>query len=254
MSLVDKFRLDEKVAVVTGASSGLGLAFALALAEAGASVVLGGRRVDRLESVKAQIEDRGRGVIAIPTDVTESKDCAALADAAMSRFGRLDILVNSAGISSSVPASRETPDQFRGVVETNLMGSYWMAQACSKRMTPGASIINVSSVIGFTSTGLPQAAYASSKSGLIGLTRDLAQQWSGRKGIRVNAIAPGFFPTEMTDEMDSPYLRDIIEKRVPMGRLGELDECASVVVFLASDAASFITGICLPVDGGLLTS
>lgn len=251
---LDKFRLDEKVAVVTGASSGLGVAFAVALAEAGACVALGGRRTDRLEMTKQKIEDLGCRAIAVRTDVTDPEDCQALANATLEQFGRLDVLVNSAGIGASVPASRELPEQFRLVVETNLMGSYWMAQACSKYMKPGASIINVSSVIGFTSAGLPQAAYASSKSGLIGLTRDLAQQWSGRKGIRVNLIAPGFFPTEMTDLLDAQYLRNITEARVPMGRLGRLDECATAAVFLASEASSFITGICLPVDGGLLTT
>jgi len=240
--------------VITGASSGLGVAFAIALAEAGADVALGARRIEKLESTRLRIEELGRKAIAVATDVTIPEDCHALADAALEQLGGVDILINCAGLGASVPASRELPEDFRRVVETNLMGSYWMAQACAKYMQSGSSIINIGSVLGFTSTGLPQAAYASSKTAIIGLTRDLAQQWSGRKGIRVNAIAPGFFPTEMTDELDDEYLREIVKQRVPLGRTGQLEECASVAVFLASDAASYVTGVCLPVDGGLLTS
>jgi NAD(P)-dependent dehydrogenase (short-subunit alcohol dehydrogenase family) len=254
VNVIDKFRVVGKRAVVTGASSGLGVAFAIALAEAGADVALGARRVERLESTRRRIEELERRSIAVATDVTLPDDCHALARATMEQLGGVDILINCAGLGTSVPASRESPEQFRRVVETNLMGSYWMAQACAKFMEPGASIINISSVLGFTSTGLPQAAYASSKTAIIGLTRDLAQQWSGRKGIRVNALAPGFFPTEMTDELEDGYLREIIEQRVPLGRTGHLEECAAVAVFLASEAASYVTGVCIPVDGGLLTS
>lgn len=254
MSVLDEFRLTGKRAVITGASSGLGVAFAIALAEAGADVALGARRTEKLESTRLHIEQMGRKAVAVAIDVTIPEDCIALADAALEELGGVDILINCAGLGASVPASRELPEDFRRVVETNLMGSYWMAQACAKHMQPGSSIINIGSILGFTSTGLPQAAYASSKTAIIGLTRDLAQQWSGRKGIRVNAIAPGFFPTEMTDELDDEYLREIVQRRVPLGRPGHLEECASVAVFLASDAASYVTGICLPVDGGLLTS
>ncbi len=254
MNVIERFRLDGRVALVTGASSGLGVAFALALAEAGADLAIGARRVERLDGLRGEIERLGRRCLTVRTDVTVPEECDEFAERAVAELGRIDVLVNSAGVGASVPASRETPEQFRFVVETNLMGSYWMAQAAGRRMGPGSSIINVSSILGLTSTGLPQAAYAASKSGLIGLTRDLAQQWSGRKGIRVNAIAPGFFPTEMTDELTEDYLEGIVTRRVPLGRLGRLEECASVVVFLASEAAAYVTGVCLPVDGGLLTS
>ena len=117
----------------------------------------------------------------------------------MAEFGRVDILVNNAGVGTAAPATRETPEQFRQVIDVNLNGCYWMAQACGRVMQPGSSIVNISSILGLTTAGLPQAAYAASKAGLIGLTRDLAQQWTGRKGIRVNALAPGFFKSEMTD-------------------------------------------------------
>ena len=167
----------------------------------------------------------------------------------MDEFGRVDVLVNNAGIGTAVPATRETPEQFRQVIDVNLNGCYWMAQACGRVMQPGSSIINISSVLGLTTAGLPQAAYASSKAGLIGMTRDLAQQWTGRKGIRVNAIAPGFFESEMTDAYPEGYLESQ-QPRIPVGRKGDPRELAATAVFLASDAAGYITGQTLPVDGG----
>jgi NAD(P)-dependent dehydrogenase (short-subunit alcohol dehydrogenase family) len=253
MSILDLFRLEDRVAVITGASSGLGVVFAQALAEAGADVALGARRVDRLEATCDTVRALGRRAISVRTDVVDPADCQALVDRAMDEFGRVDILVNNAGIGTAAPATRETPEQFRGVIDVNLNGCYWMAQACGRVMQPGSSIINISSVLGLTTAGLPQAAYAASKAGLIGLTRDLAQQWTGRKGIRVNALAPGFFLSEMTDEYPPGYL-DSMMPRVLAGRPGDPSELAAALVFLASDAAAYVTGIVLPVEGGLLTS
>ncbi|MDQ1321386.1 MAG: 3-oxoacyl-ACP reductase FabG, partial [Actinomycetota bacterium] len=198
MSVLDLFRLDGKVAVVTGASSGLGVAFAQAVAEAGADVVLGARRVEKMAATAALVERAGRRVRTCKTDVADPEQCQQLVDAAMSEFGRVDVLINNAGVGTAVPATRETPDEFRAVVEVNLHGSYWMAQACGRVMQPGSAIVNIASVLGLTTAGLPQAAYSASKAAVIGMTRDLAQQWSGRKGIRVNALAPGFFASEMT--------------------------------------------------------
>jgi NAD(P)-dependent dehydrogenase (short-subunit alcohol dehydrogenase family) len=185
----------------------------------------------------------------VPTDVSDPAACRALAAAAVDRFGGLDILVNNAGVGTAVPASRETPEEFRQVLDVNLMGCYWMAQAAAAQMTRGGSIINVSSVLGLVSAGLPQAAYSSAKAGLLGLTRDLAVQWTSRKGIRVNAIAPGFFPSEMTDKYPDGYYEQRIA-HVPALRAGDPDEFAATVVFLASPASGYITGATLVVDGG----
>ena len=250
MSVLDRFRLDDKVAIVTGASSGLGVAFAQALAEAGADLALGARRADRLAETSALVEKTGRRAIAVATDISRPEDCQRLVEAALAEFGRVDILVNNAGVGTAVPATRETPEQFRAVIDVNLNGCYWMAQAAGRVMQPGSSIINISSVLGITTAGLPQAAYAASKAGLIGLTRDLAAQWTGRKGIRVNALAPGFFASEMTDAYSEEYVAATLP-RVLAGRFGEPEELAAAVIFLASSAGGYVTGQVLTVDGGV---
>jgi NAD(P)-dependent dehydrogenase (short-subunit alcohol dehydrogenase family) len=252
-TILDMFRLDGRVAIVTGASSGLGRDFARALAEAGADVALAARREDRLAEARGMVEDAGRRALTVRTDVARPEDCQALVDATMAEFGKVDILVNNAGIGTAAPATREAPEQFRQVIDVNLNGCYWMAQACGRVMQPGSSIVNISSILGLTTAGLPQAAYAASKAGLIGLTRDLAQQWTGRKGIRVNALAPGFFASEMTDQYPEGYL-DSQMTRVLVKRPGDPDELAAALLFLASDAGGYVTGTTLPVEGGMLTS
>ena len=251
MSILDRFRLDGKVAVVTGASSGLGVAFAKALAEAGADVVLAARRFERLAETGALVTAAGRKFISVQTDVTQPEQCDALIARAVAEFGHVDILVNNAGIGTAVPATRETPEQFRSVLDVNLFGAYWMAQAFAKANTNGGVIVNISSILGIKPQGLPQAAYASSKAGLIGLTRDLATQWTGRKNIRVNALAPGFFPSEMSDELPKDLV-DSIKMFAPAGRLGDPEELAATLIWLVSDASSYVTGITVPVDGGLV--
>jgi NAD(P)-dependent dehydrogenase (short-subunit alcohol dehydrogenase family) len=253
MSILDRFRLDGRVAIVTGASSGLGAAFAVGLAEAGADVAICARRVQRLEETAEQVRALGRRCLAVPADVAQPEDCTRVVEETVRELGRVDVLVNNAGIGTAYPATREKPEDFRRVIDVNLNGSYWMAQACGRAMTEGGSIVNIGSVLGLTTAGLPQAAYASSKAAIIGLTRDLAQQWTGRKGIRVNALAPGFFPSEMTDQYPDGYL-DAQQARIPAGRAGEAEELTAALVFLASDASSYVTGIVLPVDGGMLTS
>jgi NAD(P)-dependent dehydrogenase (short-subunit alcohol dehydrogenase family) len=251
MNILDRFRLDGKVAVVTGASSGLGVAFAQALAQAGADVVLGARRVERLSETGALIEAEGRKFASLQTDVTNPDDCTALIALAIERFGRVDILVNNAGVGTAVPATSETPDQFRNVIDVNLMGAYWMAQAFARAAKNGGVIVNISSILGMRPGGLPQAAYASSKAGLIGLTRDLAAQWTGRKGIRVNALAPGYFPSEMTEDLPDATIQ-LVVGLTAAGRIGRPEELASTLIWLASDASSYVSGVTVPVDGGFV--
>ena len=252
-SILDSFSLAGKVAIVTGASSGLGVAFAVGLADAGADIAICARRVEKLEQTKAQVLESGRRCIAVQADVSDPDDCNRVVAETLDQLGKVDVLLNNAGIGTAVPATRETPDEFRRVIDINLNGSYFMAQACGRAMRDGGSIVNIGSVIGSTSAFLPQAAYASSKAAIIGLTRDLAQQWTGRKGIRVNALAPGFFKSEMTDQYQEGYVEQMMF-RVPAGRMGEPHELVAAAIFLASDASSYVTGAVLPVDGGVLTT
>ena len=249
--LLDLFRMDGKVVVITGASSGLGRGFAHAFAEAGAAVVLGARRAEALETLAEELRADGHRVLTMVTDVTDPDDCTALVAGAMAEFGAVDVLINNAGVGTAVPALRETPDEFRMVLDVNLQGAYWMAQACGRVMQPGSSIVNISSALGLVKSYSPQAAYSASKAGLIGLTRDLSQQWSGRKGIRVNAVAPGYFESEMTAEASSEKLAEFVTTTSTLGRFGRQQELDAAVLFLASDAASYITGATLAVDGGM---
>ena len=253
MSVLDKFRLDGKVAVVTGASSGLGVAFSKALAEAGADLVLGARREDRLKDTGALVEQAGRRYASIKTDVTNPEDCDALIALAIEKFGRVDILVNNAGIATTVPAIKETTNSFKSILDTNLVGAYSMSQSFAKANQGGGAIVNISSIAGLKPSFLPVASYASSKAGLIALTKDLARQWTGPRNIRVNALAPGLFPSEMTDVFPKEIF-SMIENVAPAGRIGDPEELAATLVWLVSDASSYVTGITVAVDGGLIIS
>jgi NAD(P)-dependent dehydrogenase (short-subunit alcohol dehydrogenase family) len=251
MSILNRFRLDGKVAVVTGASSGLGVAFSKALAEAGADLVLGARREHLLKDTGALVEEAGRKYASIKTDVTKPEDCDALIALAIEKFGRVDILVNNAGIGTSLPSVKENTEQFRSVINTNLVGAYSMSRAFAKANKDGGAIVNISSILGLKTSLMPFASYASSKAGLIGLTRDLSKQWTGPKNIRVNALAPGLFPSEMTDVFPEEVF-NIIKNIAPMGRIGDPEELASTLIWLVSDASSYVTGVTVPVDGGLI--
>jgi NAD(P)-dependent dehydrogenase (short-subunit alcohol dehydrogenase family) len=248
-NVMDLFNLQDRVAIVTGASSGLGVAFATGLAEAGADLVLAARRVEKLAETERLVQAIGRRAISVPADVSKQPDCQNVVDRTMDELGRVDILINNAGVSSAVPATRESVEDFTRVIDINLNGCYWMAQACGRVMQPGSSIVNISSALALSTFGLPQAAYSASKAGLLGLTRDLAQQWGSRKGIRVNALAPGYFPSEMSDEYLPGYLDEQL-KRVPLARTGRVEEVAAAAVFLASAAGGYVTGQTIVVDGG----
>ncbi|WP_308164302.1 SDR family NAD(P)-dependent oxidoreductase [Nonomuraea sediminis] len=252
--VLERFGLGGRVAIVTGASSGLGVAFARGLAEAGADVVIGARRPDGLEATRRLVEETGQRCVAVQTDVTSPEECSRLVEAAVTELGTVDVLINNAGVGTAVPAVREEPDEFRRVIDVNLNGTYWMAQACARVMRPGSSIVNIGSILGETTAGLPQAAYSASKAAIIGLTRDLAQQWTSRRGIRVNCLEPGFFASEMTEQFMPGYIDRMLEQRVLMGRSGEAEELVAAAVFLASDASSYVTGVTLPVDGGFLVT
>ena len=250
-SFLPSFDLTGRVAIVTGASSGIGARFGRVLHAAGADVVAGARRLPNLQSVAEELGDR---FVPVRCDVTSDADCTALVDSAVDRFGRVDILVNCAGLATSVPAESESPDEFQRVVDVNLTGTFRVTHMVARHMLEserGGTIINVSSILGIVASGvIPQAGYAASKGAVISLTRELGAQWA-RRGIRVNALAPGWFPSEMTDELFSDE-RSVkwIQRSTPMGRAGMSHELDGALLFLASDASSFVTGQVLVVDGG----
>jgi NAD(P)-dependent dehydrogenase (short-subunit alcohol dehydrogenase family) len=251
-AVLDLFRLDSQVAIVTGSSSGLGVAFAKALAEAGASVVLAARRHDQLNETLALLESGGGRHIAVPTDVADPVQCERLMAAAVAEFGQVDILVNNAGVGTAGPATRETPDGFRYVMDINVQGTFQMAQAFARATGErGGVIVNISSVLAFTTASLPHTSYATSKAAVVGLTRELAGQWTLRKNIRVNCLAPGYFPSEMTDQYPAGHLDTVIGTRVVAGRLGRPEELAATLVWLVSPAAGYVTGQTIVVDGGV---
>jgi len=247
------FDLSGRVAVVTGASSGLGSQLARALCAAGAQVVVSARRKDRLDALVEELIDAGGSAAALACDVGVEADIDALADAVVGAHGHVDVLVNNAGITEVGPAEDEDAEVWRRVLSTNLDGVFFCAQRFGRVMLGqgSGSIINVASVLGLVGAGqIPQASYAASKGAVVNLTRELAAQWA-RRGVRVNAIAPGWFESEMTGDMFSDERsKKWMAGRTPMGRPGHEGELDGALLYLASDAASFVTGQILAVDGG----
>ena len=243
--------LDERVVVVTGASSGLGEQIARALAAAGAVPVLAARRAERLDRLRRELPEAD----AVVCDVTVPGDRERLIESVLDRHGRLDGLVNNAGGGDTAPALRTTPDAFARVLDLNLTAPFALSCLAATRMRAagGGSIVNVASVMGLRSIGeIPDAAYVASKAGIVGLTRELASQW-GRHGIRVNAVAPGFFASEMTADLgdDPEGFPAFLLDRTPLGRGGRAGELDEAVLFLLGAGSSFVTGHVLSVDGGM---
>jgi NAD(P)-dependent dehydrogenase (short-subunit alcohol dehydrogenase family) len=250
--VTDLFDLAGRVAIVTGASSGLGARFARVLRGAGADVVLAARRRDRIEALAVELG--GTHALAVAADVRDEASVVALVDDALARFGRLDVMVNNAGTADPGPAEDEPTSTFRGVLEVNLTALFTGCREAARVMLPrgSGSIINVASALGLMGTwALPNAGYAASKGGVINLTRDLASQWA-RRGLRVNAIAPGWFATEMNAELFATGERwqRYLERTVPAGRAGRENELDGVLLFLAGDASSYVNGQTIVVDGG----
>ena len=246
------FRLDGKIALVTGASSGIGAQTVKLFSSLGAKVIAAARREDRLQDLANQYSD----VMAVRCDVGVEADCKNLVDTIINEYGKIDILINNAGISDPIPALEEDLDLFKRVIQIDLISCFHLAQLCAQHMETqesGGSIVNVASIHGFVgSSPNNQPGYTAAKGGLINLTRELALEWA-RHGIRVNAIAPGYITTELTDEMIAGESgRKWIERNTPMRRPGEVNELDGAMLLLASDAGSYITGETIAIDGGWL--
>jgi 3-oxoacyl-[acyl-carrier protein] reductase len=251
MKAAEMFSLKGRVALVTGASSGLGTQFAKALADNGAAVVLVARRVDRLTALKNEIELQGGRAVAIEADVTDRAAMARAFDAAEKAFGTVTVLVNNAGVAHGGRATDMTPEEWRRVLGINLDAVFAWAQEAARRMLAAkkqGTIVNIASVLGLA-VAKGAVAYATAKAGVVQLTKALAVELAF-KGVRVNAIAPGWFVTEMNDDYLMSEAGAAIKREIPMGRFGNPGDLDGTLLLLASDAGSYITGATIVVDGG----
>ena len=253
MDTLKIFDLTGRTAIVTGGSRGLGKEMAEGLAEAGASLMLCARRAEWLDETVAEFKNREFAVDSILCDTSVESEVQAVVDHTVERFGKVDILINNAGISWGAMPEEMPLEKWQKVIDVNLTGCFLFARAAGREMLEqgSGSIINITSVSGITSSanGPYYAGYVASKAGLIGLTRELAASW-GRKGVRVNAIAPGFFRSRLADPVIDIYESSIRENN-PIPRIGEEGELKGAAVFLASDASSYVTGQTIVVDGGM---
>jgi 3-oxoacyl-[acyl-carrier protein] reductase len=255
MSTADIFNLAGKVALVTGASSGLGVRFAEVLAAQGAAAVLVARRTDRLDAVKSRIEKSGGRAIAVAADVRDRAAMAAAYDAAEKAFGTVTVLVNNAGVVHSARALEHSEEDWRRVLSTNLDAVFYWAQEAARRMLAagqGGSIVNIASVLGF-SPDKGVIAYAAAKAGVVQMTKALAIELAF-KGIRVNAIAPGWITTEINRDYLAGERGSAMKRQIPMGRFGEVEDLDGPLLLLASDAGRYITGSTIVADGGQLAA
>lgn len=251
MKAAEMFSLKGRVALVTGASSGLGVQFAKALADNGAAVALVARRADRLKSLKDEIEGKGGRAVAIEADVTDHAAVARAFDAAEKAFGTVTILVNNAGIAHGGRAVEMPPEEWRKVLSTNLDAVFFWAQEAARRLLAAkkqGAIVNIASVLGLA-VSKGAVAYAAAKAGVVQVTKALAVELAF-KGVRVNAIAPGWFVTEMNDDYLSSEAGAAIKREIPMGRFGNSGDLDGALLLLVSDAGSYITGATVVVDGG----